>query len=366
MSIKSVVGRSKYATGVVLTAVFSAITLFPHPAFAATVAPLSNGCGFSSLGGWDWPAWTAESGSRTGTITTGSVPNFSATTWSWIIVGQGTQHADTSGGVTTEATAFTMYLASGGNNDKIVAYMDSSGNEHITTANGSGLWIENITDSSNPQVHITDLPSVLAANNSTYSDIQLNGSGGVVNSTSYPGGQCVAMSNNIIYASTWTDPKYTVGGSWTSGVGGPGGPNCSGLNDIVCVVHNAFAGVADDFLAGIEALANFIGQVFLPNGQELASDWNGFYSTLQAKLGFLLWPFTFIGSIFNAAINPTVTCCTIPGATFFGRTMPSIDLTYASTAMPTIWAYCQDVVRGLTILLLIFGIRKKFLEITHR
>jgi len=361
----SVLKRSSLVFSGILIIATSVILYFPGVAYATPPSPLSNGCGFSTLGGWDWPSWTAASSSRSGSVTAGGVPNFSASTWSWIIVGQGNQVSHTSGGGTTLATAFTMFIASGGDTDKIVAYQDPTGNEHISTVNGTGLWQENITDSSNTSVHITSLPSVLAGNSSPTSDVQLNGTSGYVNSGTFPGGQCVAQSNNIIYATSWSDPKYNVSGSWTSGVGGPGGINCSGLNDIVCIVHNAFAGVADDFLAGTQALAKYIGEVFLPNGTQLNADWSSFYTTLQTKLGFLLWPFSFIAGLFSA-VTTTATCCSIPGATFFGRTMPSIDLTYASTAMPTIWGYCQDVVRGLTILLLIFGLRRKFLEITQK
>jgi hypothetical protein len=171
---------------------------------------------------------------------------------------------------------------------------------------------------------------------------------------------CIEASTNVI------EGQFGTSQGLYSGVIPGTSRDCSGLRAITCAVIDTFAGIANDLVNVAQAILKGLATLFVPNGTQLSSDWTSFYSTLSNKLGFLLWPFTFVGGLFSAMVTPTTTCCTIGAGTIFGAHWSGINLIYVETANPDIWSLAVTVVRAATILLLFFFLRDKFLEITHK
>lgn len=174
---------------------------------------------------------------------------------------------------------------------------------------------------------------------------------------------CIEFAKGVIQG-IW---GYNVnsGGTYSNSL--PGVPrSCDGFLQIACTVEDIFSGIADSFSAVGQAVLRGLGALFVPDGNQLNSDWSGFYATLTTKLGFLTWPFSFIGDMFTAITTPTTTCCVIGAGMFMGATFPGIDLAFASTHLPSLWNFATAAIRGLTVLMLLFMLRSKFMEITSR
>lgn len=181
---------------------------------------------------------------------------------------------------------------------------------------------------------------------------------------------CYYAIHNVVYDSSFTHYQYTdtkgvigVGTGTSGGTSTP--PTCQPL-DITCYVNNAVSGVVNTFQGFFQSFLTALGALFVPNGTTLSSDWTTFHTTLTTKLGFLTWPFSFVGNLFTAITTPTTTCCVIGAGTFMGATFPGIDLAFGATHLPTLWTYTVAAIRGLTVLALFFMLRSKFLEITSR
>lgn len=169
--------------------------------------------------------------------------------------------------------------------------------------------------------------------------------------------------HNVTYVN-WDQPFFSKAANYGSG-GGAGSTQCSAL-DFGCWMGSIWSTIGNDFSSVGQAIVQSLASLFVPNGAQLNSDWTSFYSTLSTKLGFLLWPFTFVGGLFSAMVTPTTTCCTIGAGTIFGAHWSGINLIYVETANPDIWSLATTVIRAATILLLFLFLRDKFLEITHK
>jgi len=344
-------GASLLVIGVLLLSSF--IVYLPHKASAIAAG---NGCA-SSMNTWDWPAWTAKSSPRSGSVTGGGVPGFDAANFSYLVVG--IAHSATYSWL----SSLYMFTATTPQ-DKLVLYEDSSGNEHVKSIQNGTVYVETINDDSNLSNHTVNfVPSLYAYSSGT--DYQITGSAAYNPVGASP--ICVEFTKNVLYDTSFTDPKYTNGPGWTSGVGGPSsGPSCSGITDVVCYMSNLFSSVGNSIANAFQAFGVGLYSLFVPSGQQLSADWNAFSSTMQTKLGFLLWPFSFVTSLFSATLSPTTPCCTIGAGTFMHASWPGINLKYASIALPTLWSFLTDMIKGLSILILLFALRRKFLEITHK
>jgi formate-dependent nitrite reductase membrane component NrfD len=90
---------------------------------------------------------------------------------------------------------------------------------------------------------------------------------------------------------------------------------------------------------------------------------------MDLKLGFLTYPITFIANMFGAFTSSSSWCTSGSCTKSFGNFMGSnftVDLNQMQTTMPTLWAFLLAALRGLTVLALIFGIRKKYMEVIHK
>jgi hypothetical protein len=141
--------------------------------------------------------------------------------------------------------------------------------------------------------------------------------------------------------------------------------DCSGFLAIGCKVEDIFSGIADTFTSVGSFIVKGIATIFVPDGSMMSADWSAFYTTLTTKLGFLTYPFTFIGGVWTAFTTPTTTCCTFGSGTFLGGHF-EFKINQWETTAPTLWTWLTAVIKGVTLLGLFFALRRKFLEVSSK
>jgi|GEM_PF-2734082 len=337
------------AIGVFLS-IFS-FTLVSSPKVGATTLFV---CTANNMPSWDWPSWVAKSSPRSGTITGGAVPGFSATTSSYVILGE---NVNSSG---TGYNNFVLFTPSD-LSDKLVLYM-SGGDERIKTLKGGTIYSENVHDPQTSGSSGTGYPAVFAvvfADSITTADIN------TVSSQLSWSTSCYAGTKNVVYDSSWTDPQIAGSVGWTTGAGGAGG-SCSSIVDIACFASNLYTGVTNDILHVFQAFTGGLYVLFVPQDSQIQSDFNSTSSALSAKLGFLTWPFSFAGSVWTAFTTPTTTCCTFGAGSFLGGHFDGVNIAQWATTAPDLWSWFTAVVKGVTIIGLLFALRRKYLEVTGR
>lgn len=135
-------------------------------------------------------------------------------------------------------------------------------------------------------------------------------------------------------------------------------PDCD-LTDIPCQLAKL-----------IGAIKGALTWLFVPNADSLKYAVTGNVKTISEKLGFLSYPFVFLGDLFSAFTTSTSTWCTDSSCTksfgnFFGQPA-SINLLAVKDLNSSLWNYILLAIRGVTVLALILGIRKKFMEVVAK
>jgi hypothetical protein len=120
---------------------------------------------------------------------------------------------------------------------------------------------------------------------------------------------------------------------------------------------------------GVLEVGCWIGYYFKPNSTTTQASFTRLNDSMQLKLGFLTYPITFIADMFGAFTSSSAWCtstsCTKSFGDFMGANF-TLNLNQMAATMPTLWNFLMGALRGLTVLALIFGIRKKYMEVIHR
>lgn len=175
---------------------------------------------------------------------------------------------------------------------------------------------------------------------------------------------CVTSAVNVLYSSDWDVYKFTE-----TVYGGTGEAQCS-ATDIACKISRVFRRVADTFHAVGQAILRGIAVLFAPDSADFNELYTDFTSFFDTKLGFLLYPFQFIGSMFNAYNDTSNQWCTMSNCQkslgeVYGTEMKLDVLQWRLTA-PALFNFLTATLRGLTVLALAFAIHRKYLEVIKK
>lgn len=333
---------------------FQGVTFAAAPAQCATTND-------SDLNNWDWISWASKTSPRSGTITGGGIPFFYNSPpygTSYLMLGSNYTLPGSAGQATN-----VLYTTSNANS-KLIMYM-SGGVEGIKTSDGGPIYVDYV-DGRLAGVSYSFDRRVMASG----SDI----AGGVLanvqaNANTAIGGTvaCANGAFNVVYDSSWTDPKITYAQGYTSGTAtASGSNNCANVLDISCQVTNLYNGVTNDILHVFQAFTAGLYSLFVPDNNALTQDATNLKSFAIVKLGFLTFPFTFMNDIFNAFMSAgssghTVGC---GSATFLGGHF-CLDLEQWATTAPTFWSWFTGIVQAVTVLSLMFFLYRKFVEVTQ-
>lgn len=182
---------------------------------------------------------------------------------------------------------------------------------------------------------------------------------------------CVLAAHNVIYAANYSAYDQPPGiAAYAAGVGASGSAStCSALN-IGCWIGKAFNGVQNTLVSVAEAGISAITSLFEPNSTYLGDQFSSFYTFLQDKLGFIMYPVTFFVNFFNAYGDTsnnwcTDTSCVKDFGNFYGHDF-NVNVTQIKTSFPTVWTLIVSTIRGLTVLAVVMAIRRKFIEVTEK
>ena len=242
----------------------------------------------------------------------------------------------------SDATGAYIYATSG---TLISASMTAEPN---TDAAYKNVWTGSYS-SNQYEAHING--SFTYTNNKRY----ISSSGGTVFNYG-----CQGAAHNVNYSASWGYSQWNN----DAPIGSGSGTSCGAL-DLGCWVRKGFDGLSSGLSGLWQDMLYGIGQIFGIDSAQLSSDWSSFSSFMNAKLGVLAYPFTFLGNLFAAFTTDTSGCnatsCVKNFGNFFGSNF-SINLALVASAWPTWWAWIVGVIRGVTVLAIILGVRRKFLE----
>lgn len=197
---------------------------------------------------------------------------------------------------------------------------------------------------------------------SIFSPSTVNGGRGFVIGNDLYDSQVGAI--NTTYAESWDLGQF----SKTVPYGEDGNANC-GTMDIGCWVGKITSG----FTTGIKELFGLMvdgfSWLFIPDGKVVKAQFDTSNALMTAHLGFLSYPFTFLGDFYNS-FNSTSSWCNDTSCTkHLGNVMGS-DFTLNLGAMqrmtPTIWTFMTLALRGIAVIMLIFTLRAKYMEVVTR
>jgi len=171
-------------------------------------------------------------------------------------------------------------------------------------------------------------------------------------------------TNKVDYADSWDAAHFTNHVPY----GESEGKSCSTL-DIGCWVGKITSGFTNAIKEIVGLVGDLFSWLFVPAADEVSNAFNEFGTFMNAKLGFLAYPFDFIGGVFNAFTSGSSWCnsssCSKSFGNLFGHNF-TVNLGQTQTTMPTLWTWFTGMVRGLTIVALLFAVRQKYRSVTNK
>jgi hypothetical protein len=340
-------------------AVLLCIAMLPQPKAAAVAA--YPACANTYFDDYDWEALMKAPSSPTNG---GNYPSFSRTNDSYFIY-------KTKANVDAKRNIFGIAHGQAANKLTLDEYVDPLGVKekrlyYTGIAQTNGYFINEPTSVKASTQNWAGTPggSWPSGNTGYYANPGSANSFGYVNLTGVDI-NCIVVAHNVKISPGWT---YDVPPT-NLAIGVGAGKTCK-ATDLGCWIAKAFQGVQDTLSSVALAIAGFIAQIWLPDGDQITTDFNEFQSFLVNKLGFLTYPFTFIVDMFTAFGNTTNSWCNTNSCSknfgnFFGKSF-TLDLNAPATVYPTLWAYFLNLIRGITVLGLILAVRQKYMRITNK
>ena len=341
-----------------LSSVLVASTLlgsFVHPP-KASAAPAFDKCGDLYLDGGDWPAELRKP--TTGTDTGAGWTDFDINADQFVVYQTTANH-------TAGRNLYTILRAKTTTNPQIT-FVVESGLKKIRF-NGSLYQSTIIAEPKDQYQFNTTWSNWGSVGHDGYETVGSGTTSGGTHNLDGIGVYCYAYVKNVQYAGSWTfdklseDVVYTEGANLTY--------KCDTF-DIGCQIAKAWRGVGNTIADAMYAAMKGIASFFMPDGAVIKSDFDDLNTFLQAKLGFLVYPLTFLGQLFTAFGDTTNNWCTSSSCTknfgnLFGQPFV-VDLKVGATAYPTYWTYFLTMTRGLVVLALVLAIRKKYIGVVHK
>ena len=264
---------------------------------------------------------------------------------------------------------FVMYVASTGHKITFYKGPDANGNQQYYLTSDAFISVVNIVAEPNSD------PDFKYNWTGSYSlDQYSTGVTSGINPADIPNFRGVVIGNdqfvaqvgavNVNYASSWDMGHFTNNVPY----GEDGAANCGTL-DIGCWVGKLTSGFTNGIKALFGLMVDAFKWLFIPDGTQIKSSFDDLTTFMNNKLGFLAYPFTFIGNVFNAFTSGSSWCndtgCSKNFGNLFGHPF-NVNLGQMQTTMPSIWFWFTGMIRGLTILTLLLAVRQKYRAVTSK
>jgi hypothetical protein len=346
---------------------FAAVALYPsikpnvvqaQTAPAPATTDLYNKCQSGSyagtLGEWDWPKFfQLNYGGENLNSGTTNFPDFDKGNSSYFIYRTPAQQNayDTAVANGAPTLDYPAYPQAGWNQYTALVSTDNSSRLKLSQQNNSTIQILN----NNPPSYYSYI-----LQDGIHHDTRNVTGGSTFNyerNVSLPNVGCVLVAHNVDYADSWTYNKIQTDI--------PSGDDikCATL-DVACAISKLFRGVANTFKAVGQAIVGALASLFMPDPEVIKNKFQDFQSFMSNKLGFLVYPFSFLGNFFGAFGDTSNTWCSATSCTknvgnFFGQPF-TLKVDQMKYTMPTVWTWLLNLIRGLTILTLVLAIRMKY------
>lgn len=319
-----------------------------------------------TLGNWDWPSKLRSPG---GTGTT-AASNFDKENSSYIIFKTPVQQflSVTFGADGNQTMPANPYFFTVGQSEAD-SFPNNSWNQYTTKIASNTSRLSLMQETPTDQYIINNPISIQThtITDGTTTDRRTVGGGGSI-STSRQGFNttavgCVEVAHNVDYMSSWT---YT---QFTQNINAGDEITCSTF-DIACHIAATFRSIGDTFNAVGQAIVRGFAALFAPDMTEIQNSFSDFNTFMQQKLGFLVFPIVFLVDSINSFSDTTNQWCSSSSCVknlgnMLGGNL-TIDFNALKNTMPSIWTFFISTMRGLIVVALVLGIRRKYMEVTDR
>jgi hypothetical protein len=179
--------------------------------------------------------------------------------------------------------------------------------------------------------------------------------------TPQSGFTCIQYVNNVNYQN-WTGENY-------NGID-PSNPQCTAL-DFGCWLGRIFGTIGDGFNAVAQGILKGLTLMFIPDPTLIKEEFDSFMTFINGKLGFLVFPITFIVDFYTGLVNNATTC---PTGTFgggggctlafnFGHYMGGdfiFDFTSLQVLFGSYWTFLTMFFRASTVIGFVYAIFRKY------
>jgi len=112
-------------------------------------------------------------------------------------------------------------------------------------------------------------------------------------------------------------------------------------------------------------LSDFITWLFVPSWSSISPQMDSLSNTFTTKLGFIATPVTFITNFYNSLLGSSASSCSITFGSILGGSAVAYNFCQFETSLPTLFAFAQVVLIGVTSFVLIFALYRKFIDIVR-
>jgi hypothetical protein len=173
---------------------------------------------------------------------------------------------------------------------------------------------------------------------------------------------CIEFAKGFQYPSDYDGYLYSEVIPDESGV-------CSGL-DLVCRIGSVFQGVADTFIGVGQAILRGLALLWIPSGDEIKTDIDSLSTFMSNKLGFLVYPVTFFGDLFDAMDGSGTWCntttCELSATSGLGGTVKLDLLGLSHHGGADLWNWFLLFIRGTTVVGLLIMLNNRLREVLQR
>lgn len=170
---------------------------------------------------------------------------------------------------------------------------------------------------------------------------------------------------NVGYSDSWDVGKFTDHVPYAP----DDTASACGVFDIPCYMTKIVGSLSSSFQNFIIAVFKGLATIFVPDTAQIKTKFDDLTSSLNSHLGFIAYPFTFLGNFFSAFTNNSGFCstssCTKNFGNLFGHPY-TVNLTQLKTTAPTFYTMATLFLQGTLVVALIFSIKREFNKTTEK
>jgi len=315
-------------------------------------------CNAGNLAAWDWPQEVRTLPHQSGSKTPDTL--FDPQKTDYLIFLSQSNAASPMGSGWGYSYRYTMYDAGTGGNAKVYEY---GGNTWIKSVGTQGqplnFYAFEITDSYSI-THGTYFPYVTSTSSATGSTTPTSP---VYRSLSLESASvgCVVAAHGVDYDPGYTGPKFKSNQGFTAG----GTAGCSTL-DIGCKLATAFQTVTTTLADFAREIFGFFVDLWIPDSTKTQAQFNDLGDFMTAKLGFLVYPFDFIGDFFGAFSGGGTWCTSASCVVHSSGALGSVDFNFLAIATgpyADVWNWFKLFIQATTVVTLMGMLISRFKEV---